>query len=195
MGFWGTFVVHHGERALGELLPHIAEFGEAELCAGGAPGGWQVTRVFCSLDELTEGFLAGLRDLTAAPVLAADVLDSDAAFVTALGVQTGPWQTWLNLDAAMGYLVTPPAPFDENDNYLGDDWVDPEYEREIAALKERILAESPGGEVAAARAIAWALDGGLDPGAADEVVAALGSDEGFVEDQFFALIGRLGLPA
>ena len=137
MGFWGTFVVHRGDRALGELLPHVAEFGEAELCAGGAPGGWQVTRVFCSLNELTEGFLTGLRDLTAAPVLAADVLDSDAAFVTALGVQTGPWQTWLNLDAAMGYLVTPPAPFDEDDNYLGDDWVDPEYERGIAALKGR----------------------------------------------------------
>jgi len=195
MGFWGTFVVHRGDRALGELLPHVAEFGEAELCAGGAPGGWQVTRVFCSLNELTEGFLTGLRDLTAAPVLAADVLDSDAAFVTALGVHTEPWQTWLNLDAAMGYLRAPPSPFDENDNYLGDDWVDPEYEREIAALKGQILAESPGGEVAAARAVAWALDGGLTPGPAGEVLAALVTDEGFVEDQFFTFIGRLGLPA
>ena len=104
MGFWGTFVVHRGDRALGELLPHVAEFGEAELCAGGAPGGWQVTRVFCSLNELTEGFLTGLRDLTAAPVLAADVLDSDAAFVTALGVHTEPWDKFISV--AQGRIFT-----------------------------------------------------------------------------------------
>jgi hypothetical protein len=91
VGFWGTFVVHRGERLLWELLPEVSELDGAKLCYDGVAGDWQVTQVFVRLDRLPGGFLTAVRDTTAAPVLAADVLDSDAALVTALGRHAPGW--------------------------------------------------------------------------------------------------------
>lgn len=193
MGFWGTFVVHRDNRLLADLLSDIAAVGDAELCYDGVSGGWQVTRVLSRFDELPASFLADLRDLTGAPVLAADVLDSDAAFVTALGRHTSGWKAWLHLDAAIGYLAPPPAPFAEDGTYLGDDWSDPDYDLAANAVKEQVLSQTPGGAAAAAAAMAWASEAGLKPGTVEQVTAALDGHELFVEDLFFALLNRLGI--
>jgi hypothetical protein len=191
VGFWGTFVMHRGEQLLWELLPEISELGDAELLHDGV-GGWQVTRVYASLDSLPVDFLAKVRERTTAPVLAADVLDSDAAFVTALGRQTPGWQGWLQLDRALGHLVPPPSPFDEDGNHLGDDRRSPDHEREVAAVKARILGETPGGLAAATAAVQWATEAGLQPGSRNEVREALTSEALLVEDVFFDLLNRLG---
>ena len=193
MGFWGSFVVHRGAAPLGDLLPEVAAVRDAEVLYDGVAGAWQITRMWASSGDLPETFLTQLRDATGAPVLAADILDSDAAYVHALGARTPFWDTWLEIDGAIGHVLTPPAPFDEDDNYLGDDWVDPEYEREAAATKERMLAETLTGAAAASAAVAWAAEAGLMPATVAEVEAALGEEETFVEDQFFTLINRLGI--
>lgn len=193
MGFWGSFVVHRGEQLLADLMPGVETFGEAELCYDGVAGGWQVTRVFARDHPLPNGLLTDLRAATGAPVLAAYILDSDAAFVNALGQHTPGWQAWLNLDGALGHLAPPPAPFDEDGNYLGDDWRDPDHEREVAVVREQMLADTPGGSAAAAAAVAWAAEAGLEPGSPEDVTALLAGEDVFVEDLFFALLNRLGL--
>jgi hypothetical protein len=99
----------------------------------------------------------------------------------------------LCLDAAMGFLAPPPAPFAEDGTYLGDDWRDPEHEREARAHKEQILAETPGGTVGAAAAVAWAAEAGLTPGSVEDVAEALDGHDVFVEDVFFRLLNRLGI--
>lgn len=192
MGFWGTFVVHRDERLLWELLPGIAAFDDAEICYDGVSGGWQVTRVFAGPGHLPTGFLADLREASGAPVLAADVFDSDAAFVRALGLDMSGWQAWLDLDAALAHLVPPPAPFAEDGTYLGDDWSDPDHDRKVSDVRQRMLAEAPE-EVAAAAAAAWAVEAGLEPGTVEQVREVLGGHEVFVEDLFFTLLNRLGI--
>ncbi len=178
MGFWGTFVVHKGEPLLSELLPEVEAFRHAELEFDRVSGDWQVTRVFAPLEQLPTDLLARLRDATGAPVLAAEVMDSDGAFVRGLGKRT-EWKVWLQLDGAMGYLLTP---------HDGDT-----YEAEVADLRERILAETPGGAAAAAAAIEWAREASLEPAGLDEVTRVIDGHEVFVEDLFIALLNRLGL--
>ncbi|SNT12092.1 hypothetical protein [Actinoplanes regularis] len=128
-------------------------------------------------------------------MLAADVIDSSAAYVDAIGVRTPLWATWLNIDSAVGYTVLASSPFDEGGNYLGDDWVDPEYEAEAAAAKKRMLAETLSGTAAATAAVAWAREGGLSPAPVAEVETALTTTEVFVGDQFFEVLNRLGINA
>ncbi|MEU8660304.1 hypothetical protein, partial [Actinoplanes philippinensis] len=79
MGFWGSIVVHRGQALARELLPEIPELRDAELEHDQVSGGWQVTRIQATIDNLPDTFLSGLRDATKAPVLAASVLDSSAA--------------------------------------------------------------------------------------------------------------------
>jgi len=193
MGFWGSFVVHRGEALLWELLPDVRELRDADLMYDRVGGEWQVSRVWASSGDLPENFLTDLRDGTGAPVLAADILDSDAAYVHAIGVRTPFWDTWLEIDGAIGHVLPPPAPFDDDDNFLGDDWVDPEYEREAAATKERMLAETLTAAAAASAALAWAAEAGLTPAPAAEIETALAEEEQFVEDQFFTVLNRLGI--
>ena len=88
MGFWGTFIVHRGQRRLAELLPDVDAFRDAILCYDGVCGDWQVTRVFATTAQLPPDYLVALREATGAPVLAADVMDSDAALVRGLSRHT-----------------------------------------------------------------------------------------------------------
>ncbi|GIE76706.1 hypothetical protein Aph02nite_26560 [Actinoplanes philippinensis] len=193
MGFWGSIVVHRGRALARELLPEIPELRDAELEHDQVSGGWQVTRIRATIDDLPDTFLTGLRDATKAPVLAASVLDSSAAYLAAVGVETPFWDTWLNIDSAVGYTVLPSSPFDEDGNYLGAGWVDPEYEAEVAATRQSMLNETLHGTPAASAAVAWAREAGLDPAPIPEVEAALATTETFVEEQLFALIGLLGI--
>lgn len=85
------------------------------------------------------------------------------------------------------------APFDEEGNYLGDDWTDPTYEAEVAALRARVLAEAPGGLQGAHAAIAWAVEARLEPDTAETIATVLSANETFAEDQFFQLLDRIGL--
>ncbi|MEV4708139.1 hypothetical protein [Actinoplanes sp. NPDC049316] len=193
MGFWGSFVVRRGAAPLSELLPGIKELRDTDPADDIVRGPWRISRLWASSGDLPDTFLTDLRDATAAPVLAADILDSDAAYVHAVGLRTPFWDTWLEIDGAVAHLVLPPSPFDDDGNFLGDDWVDPEYEAEAAEAKQKMLAETFTGTAAAEAAVAWADEAGLNPSPATEVAAALAREETFAESRFFALLGTLGL--
>lgn len=169
MGFSGTFIVHRGQTLLEELLPRVAAFRDAILCYDGVSGDWQVTRVFARAEDLPLDFLAALRNATGAPVLAADIIDSDAALVRGLGYRTD-FAVWLHLNRAMAFL----AP-------------------STASLKAQILAAIPGGAEAAAEAIGWAHEAGLRPGSMASVTELLAGERDPVEWRFFALLNLLGL--
>ncbi|BCJ55857.1 hypothetical protein Asp14428_73320 [Actinoplanes sp. NBRC 14428] len=182
--------MHRGEALLWELMPDEPGFRHAELVHD---AGWQVTRVGVSSGDLPDTFLTDLRDLTGAPVLAADILDSDAAYVHAVGIDTPFWDTWLEPDGAISHFVLAAAPFDDDDNYLGDDWVDPEWEGRAAEAKRKLLEETLTGAAAASAATAWAVEAGLTPDPIAAVVATLADVRTFAEEQFFALLDRLGI--
>ncbi|GGN87430.1 hypothetical protein GCM10010112_70070 [Actinoplanes lobatus] len=193
MGFWGSYVIHRGEALVWDLLPEVPELRDGDLEYDQVSGGWQVTRIWASSGDLPDTFLTDLRDATGAPVLAADILDSSAAYVHAVGVGTPFWDTWLDIDAAVAYSALPSSPFDEDGNHLGDDWVDPKYEAEAAATRQRMLAETLSGAAAAAAAVAWAREAGLSPAPVAAVEAVLATTGTFVEDQFFTVLNRLGV--
>ncbi|GGN49123.1 hypothetical protein FHR83_008717 [Actinoplanes campanulatus] len=193
MGFWGSFVIHRGEPLVWELLPEVPELHDGDLEYDQVSGGWQVTRIWASSGDLPDTFLTDLRDATGAPVLAADILDSSAAYVHAVGVRTPFWDTWLDIDGAVAYTALPSSPFDEDGNYLGADWVDPEYEAEAAATRQRMLAETLSGTAAADAAVAWAREAGLEPAPVADVEAALTTTGTFVEGQLFVVLNRLGV--
>jgi hypothetical protein len=100
---------------------------------------------------------------------------------------------WLNIDSAVAYTALPSSPYDEDGNYLGERWVDPDYEEKKAATKAEMLAATLSGSVAAAAAVAWAREAGLKPVEAAEVESALTVTGTFVEDQLFTLLNRLGI--
>jgi hypothetical protein len=182
MGFWGTIVVYRGEPLLAELLPEVEEFHEAELDYDRVNGAWEVSRVYLGLRDLPADLLLRLRDATGAPVRAAEVFDSDGAFVHALGNQA-VCRAWLQLDGALGYLLTP---YTINGNESA-------YVRENDDLRTNILAETPGGAVAAAAAIEWAHEAGLTPTGLDELAAVFDGRSVFVEEHCIKLLNSLGL--
>ena len=193
MGFCGSYVIHRGESLVWDLLPEVPALRDGDLEYDQVAGGWQVTRIWASSADLPDTFLTDLRDATEAPVLAADILDSSAAYVHAVGVRTPFWDTWLNIDSAVGYSVLAESPFDKDGNYLGADWVDPQSDPTAAAAKRDMRAETRSGAGAATAAVAWAREAGLSPASAAEVEAALAATETFAEDQFFAVLNRLGV--
>jgi hypothetical protein len=193
MGFWGSYVVHRDEELLWQLLPEVPELRDGELQYDQVSGGWQITRIRASSSDLPETFLTDLRDATGAPVLTADIMDSSAAYVHAVGVRTPFWDTWLKIESAVAYSVLPESPFDDDGNYLGADWVDPEYEAKAADVKQQMLTETLSGPTAAAAAVAWAQEARLSPAPVTEITVALAATETFVEDQFFTVLNRLGI--
>lgn len=182
VGFWGFLIVHQGEPLLADLFPEVEAFRQADLDYDRVNGAWQVSRVHAAPPDLPTDLLPRLRDLTGAPVIAADVCDSDGAFVRALGHRVD-CRAWLQLDGALGYLLTPYT-------INGDDSA---YLRENADLRTKILAETPGGVVAAAAAIEWAHQAGLTPVSVDELAAVFDGNSVFVEEQFIKLLNGLGL--
>jgi hypothetical protein len=94
---------------------------------------------------------------------------------------------------SIGFIELAPAPFDEQGNYLGGDWTDPDYLVRAETCKQRILADAPGGRAAAEAAIAWAYEAGLRPLTAEEIMQTLRRNDTFVEEVFFALLNQLGL--
>jgi hypothetical protein len=193
MGLWGTFVVLHTDEPLAQTFPAVEAVQKSELRDGPWTAGWQVWLCETRFGELPGDFPDQLRAATGAPALTGLVLDSSAVHVVATGVLTPPWEVWLELDKAMGYLLTPPAPFDENGSFLGDDWRDPEHEAAVEQTRREILAEAPGGVLGARAAIAWARDAGLVPDTIEAVADVLDGSETFAEDLFFRLLRRLGL--
>lgn len=178
------YVVYRDTRSFEQLCPGVAE---SSVCGLGP---WQVWRVLETQGQLPETFLTDLRAVTGGPVLAADVWDSDAALVTALPVDGPAWVGWLNVDAAVSHSVQERPPFDEDDNYLGDGWVDPQYPPRAAAERERLLAWAPGSP---AGLHAWALAAGLSPAPAEVLAATINTEETFIEERFFPLLEQLGL--
>lgn len=160
VGFWGTLVVHRGERLLWELLPQIRQVDDAELCYDGVARDWQVTRVFPNLERLPRDVVATVRGASGASVLAASVWDSDAAYVVGMGLRTPDWRTWLRLDLIIDHAA--------------------DYEQAKASM----LAEASGGTIAASAAFAWATEAGLELGSVDEVTGAFDGDDTLVEDLF-----------
>ncbi|GAB3840894.1 hypothetical protein GCM10027610_049280 [Dactylosporangium cerinum] len=176
------------------LLPGTMALGDAVPSSGGPwRAGWQVWVVRDSSGPLPEDLLDRLRTATGGPVLLGRVLDSSAVRVTGVGAAPPPWEVWLQLDYAMGYLLAPPSPFDDDGNFLGSDWRDPEYEAEVELVRREILDEAPGGTAGARTVTDWARGAGLTPDSVEAVAGVLDGKETFAEDLFFDLLRRLGL--
>jgi hypothetical protein len=193
MGFWGTYVVLRSDESPAQVLPAITALQGAVVRDGSWDAGWRVWVVRDSAGSLPEDLLEQLHAVIQAPVLLGRVLDSSAVHVVATGPSVRLWEVWLQLESAMGYLLTPPAPFDDDDNYLGDDWRDPAYEAQVEQTRREILTQAPGGEAGARSAEAWARDAGLGPDPIEAIADVLDSRETFAEDLFFQLLHRLGL--
>lgn len=195
MGFKGAYVVYRGDQPLTQLVGREPDLLDAESCEGPWYSDWQVWRVFGWPEDLPADLLPRLRNAAKAPVLAGEFWDDSAVHVKGLGLLTPPWQVWLKIDDVPGYMLTPPAPFDEDDNFLGEDWNDPEYEREVEQLRRRLLAAAPGGLEGAHKAVNWATEAGLQTLSLAEIAETIDRDEGFSRDIFDELLVRLGVGA
>jgi hypothetical protein len=190
MGFWGSFAVYRSSEPLTTLAAFLPV--EAEPCIGPWHTGWQVWRVHDREGDFFDQLTEHLSKTTGAPVMLGQVLDSDGVHVRGSGPASGQWQIWLHLDRALGHLCPPPAPFDEDDNYLGDDWTDPDYEEDLTAERQRWAAVAPGGVTGAQRAIDLAVEAGLSPKPAEKVAAIIDGQAVFAEELFFDLLEALG---
>ncbi|MEV0134850.1 hypothetical protein AB0H83_41135 [Dactylosporangium sp. NPDC050688] len=193
MGFWGTYVVLRSDEPPAQMLPAIRTLQGAVSRGGPWSAGWRVWIVHDPAGSLPDDLLEQLHAVIGAPVLLGRVLDSDAVHVVAAGTSAQPWSVWLQLDSAMGFLLPPPAPFDDDGNYLGDDWRDPAYEAQVELTRGEILAQAPGGMAGARSAQAWARDAGLTPDTVEAITSVLDGHETFAEDLFLLLLQRLGL--
>lgn len=193
VGFKGAYVVYRGDQPLTQLVGREPDFLDAESCEGPWYSDWQVWRVSGWPEDLPAGLLPRLRNAAEAPVLAGEFWDDSAVHVKGLGLRTPPWQVWLKIHGVLGYMLTPPAPFDDDDNFLGEDWTDPEYEREVEQLRRRLLAEAPGGLEGAHKAVNWATEAGLQTLSLAEIAETIDRDEGFSKDIFDELLARLGV--
>ncbi|MER7279311.1 hypothetical protein ABT369_33215 [Dactylosporangium sp. NPDC000244] len=193
MGFWGTYVVLRSDEPPAQVLPAITALQGADSRDGAWSAGWRVWVVRDSAGSLPDDLLEQLHAVTGAPVLLGRVLDSSAVHVVATGTSVRLWEAWLQLKYAMGYLLDPPAPFDDDGNYLGDGWSDPAYEAKVELTRSEILAQAPGGMAGASSAQAWARDAGLVPDAVEAIASVLDGRETFAEDLFLQLLQRLGL--
>jgi len=166
MGYWGTFVVARTAGPVAEL-PGLADRGH-DVEDEWVGGGWRVA-TFDMLDDDEQNAL--VRDLavrTGAPVLAADVLDSDHAALRGAVPGGEPWRLALRPDGMREYLA-----FHDPDG---------------GALFPMTATD------ALAAVLAWSRAAGLDP---DEpaVAATLVEEEAvFVEELLFTLLEQLGLP-
>jgi hypothetical protein len=193
MGFKGAYVVYRGDQLLTQLVGGEPDSLDAEACRGPWHGQWQVWRVFGWPEDLPADLLPRLRDAVEAPVLAGEVWDDSAVHVKGLGLLTAPWQVWLKVRGVLGYMLTPPAPFDEHGNYLGDSWTDPEYEREVEQLRLRLLAVAPGGLEGAHKVVNWATEAGLQTASPAEIAETIDREKGVAQDILAELLARLGV--
>jgi hypothetical protein len=199
VGFSGTIIVVRSDQPV-DRLPALAPLvAECRLERVGADG-WQVVRVSHgseALDlvlELTslpgggEATLRALMEQTGNPVIAADIIDSDAGHVVGYS-PAGRFGGWLHWDLAREYWGGV-KPWDENGDSIEDD---PGYQARLQAAANALEARyGPAGAAAAPAALAWAGEAGLRPDA-EAVAAALAAKNIFAEETFFDLIAALGV--
>lgn len=176
MGFWGTYIVGRSEQALAEhpaLAP--AEDDVAWECVG--QDGWQCLQVHHGPDGWDsrdlpgawEATLRALMEQAGHSVLAAAVLDSDGCQLIGYGPESGRWDGWLMLDRIIGHFCPEAQPQvtlgdDDEDGiptsveYEDEEFVRPRYEAAVARLT---AAAGPPGSLAAAAALGWASEAGL----------------------------------
>ncbi|GAA4991295.1 hypothetical protein GCM10023205_74080 [Yinghuangia aomiensis] len=137
-----------------------------------AGGGWQIVDV-SGAHPGASGLLAPLVAETGAPVLVAHLVDSDTAYLEALGPESGAWEGWIEAYFAPEYAA---------DRLVGD---------ALNELADRLAAELP---ERAKRAVAWAVEAGWAPDY-DQVLAAMRAKETFAEDQLMNVLNAMGMPA
>ncbi|SDM32563.1 hypothetical protein SAMN04489726_1024 [Allokutzneria albata] len=192
MGFWGTLVVCQSPKPVAELMPAGKRADVESMDDSRWPDPWRGWRVW---DGLPDGACDSLAETGS--VLTAEIYDSDGARFTAVSHPSGRWMTYLNFERVLSHLVLPPAPFDADGDELTGSALDEQnaaYQSEVAQVRQRLLATVPMGLAAAERASAWAYESGLTPASVDELHLVLDGTELFVEELFYRLLGRLGMP-
>ncbi|GHF48289.1 hypothetical protein GCM10010218_32210 [Streptomyces mashuensis] len=174
MGFWGYLLVGRGEdRDLTEC-PVLAANREHLLPAGSFAGGWQLWAHPAHREPDARPGLGGgidalvstLADQTAAPALAAYVMESDCALLGGASPGGTCWSACLGRTPLARYLADTGLALDD-------------------------LFPSP--EAAAAHCAAWAAAAG-HPADTTELADVLAADpEPGVEDLFRQLLARLGM--
>jgi hypothetical protein len=193
MGFKGIYFVYRSLHPFAQLVGSELGYFDPEVCAGRWHGDWQVWKLFGWPEDFPPDLLLRLRDASGAPVLAGEVWDDSAIQVKGLGLLTPPWQVWLKVRGVLGYMLTPPSPFDEHGNFLGENWSDPEYQREVEQLRRRLLATAPGGPKGAHNAVRWSNEAGLTAASPPEIAEIIDREEGFSQDIFAELLAGLGV--
>ena len=129
-------------------------------------------------------------------MIGAQVFDSDGAIIFAHSHPAGWWHSALMPRKIVSHAKPGYSPFDENGNLMSDQEIAEQaaaHERELDAEEQRFRAAYPTGRDAATRAITWATESGLRPAPFDDVAAALGAQDVFVEDVFHELLLVLGI--
>ncbi|MGW8355624.1 hypothetical protein [Streptomyces wedmorensis] len=150
------------------------------------PGGWQTLQLEQGIWE--DEYLSTLVEWTGAPACVADVSDSSVALVTGLDTNRHRWQAWLNLDNAAALLVEEPEDVDDVSLWMAT----PEFDEAIGHKRAELDAEVP---TDAEGALMWASAAGVQAAAQQSrIEELLRAQETFVEEQFDALLDKLGFP-
>ncbi|MFG2692658.1 hypothetical protein [Kitasatospora sp. NPDC048407] len=114
MGFTGEFVLARSDRPLRELAVFAAGCAEGHAdCVTDCwprPGGWQTLQILHGLRDNSLRPFRQLVDTSGAPVLLANVMDSDVCEVVGLAPSGARWSTMLDPVMAADYGIPQPEP-------------------------------------------------------------------------------------
>ncbi|MFJ5921450.1 hypothetical protein ACIQF6_02460 [Kitasatospora sp. NPDC092948] len=114
MGFTGEFVLARSDRPLRELAVFATDCAEGYAdCVTECtprPGGWQTLQIHHGLRSDSLQPYRQLVETTGAPVLLANVMDSDVCEVVGLAPSGARWSTMLDPVMAADYGIPEPEP-------------------------------------------------------------------------------------
>lgn len=114
MGFTGDFVLARSDQPLRELPMFASGCTDGDLdCVSSCwprPGGWQTLQIHHGVRDDSLPAFQGLVAATGAPILIANVMDSDVCQVRGLAPSGARWSTFLDPVMAADYGIPEPSP-------------------------------------------------------------------------------------
>ncbi|MEY9963470.1 hypothetical protein ABIA33_001503 [Streptacidiphilus sp. MAP12-16] len=114
MGFTGDFVLARSDQPLREFALFASGCTDGHLdCVSSCwprPDGWQTLQVHHGVRDDSLAAFQGLVEATGAPILIANVMDSDVCQVRGLDPSGAVWSTFLDPAMAAEYGAPEPAP-------------------------------------------------------------------------------------
>ena len=114
MGFTGDFILARNDQPLRELAFFVSGCVQGDLdcvfTCWPRPGGWQTLQIGHGVRDDSLSAFQGLVEVTGAPILIANVMDSDVCQVRGLAPSGARWSTFLDPVKAADYGIPEPAP-------------------------------------------------------------------------------------